>query len=52
MIRRRRRTFILWTGTTLCVLIAAAFVVSPWWQIGFKFGRRAARRCTSQGAWP
>ena len=28
MPRRRLRTFTLWTGTTLCVLIAAAFVVS------------------------
>ncbi len=29
--RRRLRTITLWTGTTLCVLIAAAFVVSAWW---------------------
>ncbi len=29
--RRRLRTFTLWTGTTLCVLIAGAFVVSGWW---------------------
>jgi hypothetical protein len=28
MPRRRLRTFTLWTGTLLCVLIAAAFVVS------------------------
>ncbi len=31
MPRRRLRTFTLWTGTLLCVLIAAAFVVSAWW---------------------
>ena len=32
MIRRGRlRTFTLWAGTLLCVLIAAAFVVSAWW---------------------
>ena len=30
---RRLRTFTLWTGTLLCVLIAAAFVVSGWWQL-------------------
>ena len=30
MFRRRLRTFTLWTGTLLCVLIAAAFVVSGW----------------------
>ena len=28
---RRLRTFTLWTGTLLCVLIGAAFVVSAWW---------------------
>ena len=27
----RLRKFTLWTGTTLCVLIVAAFVVSGWW---------------------
>ena len=31
--RRRLRPFILITGTTLCVLIAAAFVVSAWWEV-------------------
>ena len=32
MPRRRLRTFTLWTGATLCGLIAAAFVVSArWW---------------------
>ena len=31
MSRRRLRTFTLWTGSLLCVLIAAAFVVSAWW---------------------
>ncbi len=34
---RRLRTFTLWTGTLLCVLIAAAFVVSAWWQLAFQF---------------
>ncbi len=33
MPRRRLRTFALWTGTLLCVLIAAAFVVSAWWWV-------------------
>ncbi len=33
---RRLRKFILWTGTLLCVLIAAAFVVSAWWQVVFQ----------------
>ena len=33
--RRRVRTIALWTGTTLCVLIAAAFVVSAWWRVRF-----------------
>ncbi len=36
MPRRRLRTFTLWTGTTLCVLIAAAFVVSARWRIAFQ----------------
>jgi hypothetical protein len=31
---RRLRRFILITGTTLCVLFTAAFVVSAWWSIG------------------
>jgi hypothetical protein len=31
---KRLRKFILITGTTLCVMIAAAFVVSGWWLIG------------------
>lgn len=30
----RRRRFILISGTTLCVLIAVAFVVSGWWGVG------------------
>ncbi len=30
---RRLRTFTLWTGTSLCVLIAALFVVSASWGI-------------------
>ncbi len=34
MSRRRLRTFTLWTGTLLCVLIAARFVVSGWHLIG------------------
>ena len=33
MPRRRLRTFTLWTGSLLCVLIAAAFVVSAWWDV-------------------
>ena len=33
MPRRRLRTFILITGTSLCVLIAAAFVVSARWLV-------------------
>ena len=33
MPRRRLRTFTLWTGTLLCVLIAAAFVVSARWLV-------------------
>ena len=36
MIRPRLRTFTLWTGTLLCVLIAAAFVVSGWWEIALQ----------------
>ena len=31
MNRRRLRTFTLWTGALLSLLIAAAFVVSAWW---------------------
>ena len=34
--RRRLRTFTLWTGTLLCVLIAAAFVVSGWWFVALQ----------------
>ena len=30
--RRRWRTIMLMTGTTLCAMIAAAFVVSAWWR--------------------
>ena len=37
MPRRRLRTFTLGTGTTLCVLIAAAFVVSGWWRVSIQF---------------
>ena len=33
LLRRRLRTFTLWTGTLLCVLITAAFVVSTWWWV-------------------
>ena len=36
---RRLRKFILITGTTLCVLIAAAFVVSARWQFAYKYPR-------------
>ena len=35
--RSRVRTLTLWTGTLLCVLIAAAFVVSVRWQVAFQF---------------
>jgi hypothetical protein len=42
----RLRTFILITGTLLCVLIAAAFVVSGWWvlvlQIPTQYGPAVA----------
>ena len=38
--RRRLRRFILITGTTLCVLIAAAFVVSGWWYLGVQLPNR------------
>ncbi len=31
MPRRRIRTFTLWTGTLLSLLIAVAFVASAWW---------------------
>ncbi len=31
MLRHRLRTFTLWTGTLLSLLIVAAFVVSAWW---------------------
>ena len=37
---RRLRTFTLWTGTTLCVLIAAAFVASGWWLLSFQVPTR------------
>ena len=37
MPRRRLRKFTLWTGTLLCVLIAAAFVVSGWWSVWGRF---------------
>ena len=42
MARRRLRTFILVTGTTLCVLIAVAFVVSAWWSVSW---------CRHPGLW-
>ena len=35
MPHRRLRTFTLWTGTLLSLLIAAAFVVSGWWWVIF-----------------
>ena len=38
MPRRRLRTFTLWTGTLLCVLIAAAFVWSAWWLVTSRAG--------------
>ena len=37
--RRRLRRFVLIVGTTLCVLIAAAFVVSARWQFAYKYPR-------------
>ena len=39
MTRRRLRSIIIWTGTTLCVLIAAAFVASAWWQVAVQVPR-------------
>ena len=33
MTRRRLRSIILCTGTTVCVLTAAAFVLSGWWWV-------------------
>ncbi len=33
---RRLRTFTLWTGTTLSLLIAAVFVASAWWYVAFQ----------------
>ena len=35
---RGLRTLTLWSGTLLCVLIAAAFVVSGWWAIMLQLG--------------
>ncbi len=34
MLLLRLRTYTLWTGTLLSVLIAAAFVASGWWYLG------------------
>ncbi len=39
MPRRRLRTFTLWTGTALSLLIAAAFVVSGQWQYTAQAGK-------------
>ena len=39
MLRHRLRTFTLWTGTLLCVLIAVAFGVSGWWLITLRAGQ-------------
>ncbi len=36
MRRRRWRTAVLWVGCTLCVLVAAAFVVSARWWVWFQ----------------
>ena len=33
MLHSRLRTLTLWTGTTLSLLVAAAFVVSGWWWV-------------------
>ena len=33
MLRHRLRTFTLWTGTLLSLLIVVLFVVSAWWAI-------------------
>ncbi len=33
-IKAHSRTLTLWTGTLLCLLIVAAFVVSAWWCVG------------------
>jgi hypothetical protein len=34
--RRRLRTFTLWTGAALSVLVGAVFVASAWWQVAFQ----------------
>ena len=36
MPRPRLRTFTLWTGTLLCLLLAAAFMVSAWWWVSIE----------------
>ncbi len=41
MPRRRLRTFALWTGTRLSLLIAVAFVLSAWWFVVYHVGNVA-----------
>ncbi len=50
MPRNRLRTFTLWTGTTLSLLIAAAFVVSARWKIVFQVPRSPALRLIAGSA--
>lgn len=62
--RRRLRTFILWTGTLLCLWIAAVFVVSCLWPlwamvpgghfVGVHYGALEFRQLmpSGAGAWP
>ena len=40
MSRLSLRTFTLWTGSLLCVLIVVAFVVSGWWYLGVQLPTR------------
>ncbi len=49
MLRPRLRTFTLWTGTTLSLLIAAAFVVSAWWYVAAQAGSVGVGVAVSQG---
>ncbi len=37
MRRRRWRTAVLWGGSTMCVLLAAAFMMSAWWSPTLQF---------------
>ena len=52
MPRRRLRTLTLWTGTTLCVLIAAVFVASGWWQVAVGIPARGVIGIRGGCVWP